>query len=1015
MRSKTLFLIFISIIILITIFYLAIFQLLPDSELIRLSVQDKLGQLTGKKILIGSLKLTSSISEVITLNLEKIALISDDGKEVASIEQLRLTPSLKELLNREICINSATVTGLRARVERSAEGTITDIFGKVMVSPDRPVISFKTEERIEAKSAPPPHLAKIESAPANGQLKWSVRSLIFTDCRLDWLDHQTSPEEMISLTSIAGKLIQHASGEPIFVSLKSRLSGSFDKTSLISVEGQILPSIDFSNLERLALSFNVEKAPITIFRSYLPKWTGSASEVNLLGKMDWKKDHNVKFSVATELLADTGTSAKIDSEGEYSTNGIPGVPSLRISAQTEALPLKLIAQGPLFGFGLHSEDMIVNTKIYGDFDSEAAWKIQGAAKIQNVVPAGILNGLRRPLQIDTEFRADPDNLYLDKLDLLESHHVGSIRGKIEKPFSNDRNVNLIITAAVRPQWLTSFGLNLPKAVGLIGDINVEGHVNGRTESPLLDASADITNLDIKWAPHLQKPAGAGAHVFVKGKINPAKPGGHAGFNGEVQLNASGARFRFSEDVPWSQKSSLHFNSKLMFNGKTADLKNSSLVLKTGAAKHETLTGTMNVMGIGLNPKFQGAAVINLNSDNLAALGLDTSGRMVMKGSSNLKCDFGGDPNQLNWNLELPLTNLGLAVGQIFRKSAGAPGRIKASGKLSKKNLFLTSSELTLPGVSLFADGELNQGNLDLSKAKIELKKSDTKDVSRLLPILDGYKFSGPIEASFHLGAGEKGFEPSGTIHLLSLQVDQNKSAAGFEQVNGNIQVRGTSLSGDLTGKIRGILEAPIKAKLSLNEISSLDDLFGRLSLQIGPGRFRTEQLKSVLNQARILMETILNPETQEKKRDILEFESLTGDFEIKSRIAQTQNLRLKGNGFSSGAIGGLRLDNSLIDAIAGVHTVTAAGAAIGKIPGVQDFVKKHEDLLKMTGLDKELKRFGIQTTIGAEAGLDRNTQAKTPVTVILKIKGSAKSPEVVPMLEPAVNKDTLSRLKSLLH
>ena len=229
-------------------------------------------------------------------------------------------------------------------------------------------------------------------------------------------------------------------------------------------------------------------------------------------------------------------------------------------------------------------------------------------------------------------------------------------------------------------------------------------------------------------------------------------------------------------------------------------------------------------------------------------------------------------------------------------------------------------------------------------------------------------------------------------------------------------MQGTNLvADDIAARVQGAIEGPLKAKFTLNNISSIDDMLGRVSLQIGSGLFKAEQLRNLLNQAKILIGTLLNPAVLEKKSDLMEFESLTGDFDVKSRTAYTENLRLKGQGFSSGVVGKLRLDTLSIDAVAGIHTITAAGDVLGKIPGVQKFVKKHEDLLRITGLDKELKRLGIQAPTDQETKPDAQGPVKTPVTVIVKLRGPASSPEALPILETAVDKETLARLKSLLH
>ena len=273
-----------------------------------------------------------------------------------------------------------------------------------------------------------------------------------------------------------------------------------------------------------------------------------------------------------------------------------------------------------------------------------------------------------------------------------------------------------------------------------------------------------------------------------------------------------------------------------------------------------------------------------------------------------------------------------------------------------------------------------------------------------------------MEATVHVRPDDKGITASSEIRVLSVDCRQAKSTWGLEKVQGKIEIQGTNLVADgITGRVHGAMEGPLKIRAALNQCSSPDTMLGRVSLHIGPGRFKAEQMRNILNQAQLLIGSLLNPGTQNKGSDLMEFESLGGDFEIKSGIANTVNLRLKGEQYTAAVVGNLRLDNSALDAVAGIHTVTSAGAALGKIPGVQEFMKKHEDLLKSTGLDKELKRFGIQVPTDQEMKTDTQTPAKTPVTVFIKLSGTASSPEVIPLPESAINKENLTRLKSLLR
>jgi len=998
-------------------------RFLPETELIRKGVQDKLTELTGRQIVIGSIKFTSSFSNLITLNLDRIVVMSHDGGEVASVDRLILAPSLKGLLNRELSIKSATVTGLRARFERTAEGTVKDPLGHVVAAGISQVtteakhpVDTKASARAESDTSESSALARKEG------VKWSVRSLALVDCRIDWIDRLAAPGKAISLIDISGHLTQQGAGEPVSVLIASRLDPDISGTGLIRLEGQILPIVDFSSLEGAILSLAVEKAPADILRPYFPTWWTAGSDITqftLQGRIRWEKGQSPKFSLTTEIVPRSGPSAKIDCQGELiAADDLSDVRQLRISGETDALPLKLIATLRSIGFPFDPEQVLIKAKINGEWNRKGPWQLRGTTTLENVVAPGALPGIGHPVRVDAEFRMDPDNLFLDKTEFWESGRLASIIGKIEQPFSAERVLDLSGNAIIQSQWLPGFGVKFPKAVDIRGPIPVQARVRGRSDAALIDLNGDITNAAVRWAPHLEKLPGNAASVSLKGKVNaaPEKKDSRARFNGEAHFRIAGARVGLADHAPRLEKSTIHFDSKVLVNGKTTDLKNASLTLKGGPASTEMLSATANVLGLGSTPKFNGSAVAQLNSDIIALLGLQMPTNMVLKGSSQLKAGFSGDINHVSWTLDAPLTKLDIATDRSFRKPAGVAGDVKASGKWSKDSLALVSSRLTLPGVSVTADGDLRDRTGKLKDLKIELKKSNAKDIARFVPATEGFKLSGPVEATVHVRPGDKGMVAGSEIRLLSVDCRPAKSTWGLEKLQGKIEIQGTNLvADDITGRVNGAMEGPLKISAVLNHFSSPGAMLGTVSLHIGTGRFKAEQLRNTLNKARILIGSLLNPGIQNKGSDLMEFESLGGDFEIKSGIVHTLNLRLKGPEYTAVAIGNLRLDSLALDAVAGLHTVTTAGAALGKIPGVQKFVKKHEDLLKATGLDQELKRFGIQIPTDQEMKPDTQTPVKTPVTVFVKLKGPASSPEAIPVLETAINKEILTRLKSLLY
>ena len=182
--------------------------------------------------------------------------------------------------------------------------------------------------------------------------------------------------------------------------------------------------------------------------------------------------------------------------------------------------------------------------------------------------------------------------------------------------------------------------------------------------------------------------------------------------------------------------------------------------------------------------------------------------------------------------------------------------------------------------------------------------------------------------------------------------------------------------------IQGPIEGPLKVKGSLKDVTSPERLNGRLALEVGQGKIRADRLKSVLKGVQAFVGTLLDPQVADTKSDLLEFQSIVGDIQLKPGTASSDNLRLKGQDVSAAMIGSVRWNASQLDLLTRIRTVTSVGDVLGKIPAVQKFVKKHEDLLKITGIGKELKRFGIEVPDSTAAKPETPEPVKTPVTVV---------------------------------
>lgn len=299
---------------------------------------------------------------------------------------------------------------------------------------------------------------------------------------------------------------------------------------------------------------------------------------------------------------------------------------------------------------------------------------------------------------------------------------------------------------------------------------------------------------------------------------------------------------------------------------------------------------------------------------------------------------------------------------------------------------------------------------------LDLKTADLAKPARYFPGFRDKGLSGPVEATIRLMPDGKGVRPVGTIRPAAVNYRPQGAALGLEKVKGILDLKGDSLvipqlSGAMTGSVLG----PFRVEGSLKKIASLEKLNGRVSLSVRKGRIKADLLQNILGPARLLVGILVDPEIATKGRRLLDFDYLEGDFRLESGVARSDNLRLKGPEIRAGAIGTFQLPTQHLDALVIVHSVVTAAAAIAKIPAVKKFVNKHRGLFKTLGLDKKLKRLGIKLPSANPDKPGEPASTSTPVTVMVRLRGSAANPRVTPVLEAALDKKTASRLKALIH
>jgi AsmA-like C-terminal region/AsmA family len=997
-------------------------RVLPETDLIRSRVQDQLSNLTGQTVTLGSLKISWSFPRLISLNVKGLSIASRDGKKLVSADRLIIIPSLALLLKKEVVVESVTIQGMRAAIRRSPNGAIAGaLFPVPATSPQKKALKNKPEQGGSELTVVSDGEGSSHSKPAQG-LKFSINEIKFVDGRVDWIDEKVAPGKAVerSLKQISGFLKRKASGNVISANITGRLANGQPKDHSVHIQGQATLAEDLTGLEGIAMDVSSDSLGLKPFYVYLPHWADLARQFDnaaVRTHVTWEKGDSAKIALKTDLKVKSRGSAHVNVRGDIIfAQDLSTIQIAQASAETDTLPLAIFKSSFPRALPLDPETGTVKAAIKGEWKAANNWTLHGTVGLENVAPTGVYRRIAPKVSLWAQASLNPEQLLIDNMEIRETGKLASVTGRISAPFLDKRAVDLQGDISMHPEWLKDFGVQLPKALHVKGDIPIRWRARGRPQSLWLDMQGDITAVAIQWAPFFEKPSGNKANISVKGTFFPWR-------NQKtlepaiVNVGMMGSRVRFSPKSPWASGLAMRLDSKVLLKLHTADLKDTSMVIRRATESADMLMARTNFTDLGsADPKIDGRATLAFNPATIALAGFKLPSGAALTGNVPLKAKFAGSPTELTWSLELPLTHLDVKFEHAFRKQGGVAGSLTATGKLSGQQLDLTNARLTLPGLLLTGRGLVRDRNGNFQEVTLDMKRTDLKDLLRYLPSMVGTKLSGPAEGTIRLSRSDKGVIPAGFVRLLGVNYRQDNAGWGLTKIKGTVETASSNAEiPELTGTIQGPIEGPLKVKGWLKDVASLDKMNGKLTMEVGKGRIRADHWKRALKGVQVLVGTLLDPQALGTKNDLLEFQSIAGDIHLKSGTASTDNLRLRGAEVNAAAIGSLRLNPSQLDLITRIQTMTVVGNVLGKIPAVQKFVKKHEDLLKITGLGKELKRFGIGVPDAKESKQETTEPARTPVTVVLKIHGPTSSPEVSPVLETALDKSTLSRLKSLMN
>lgn len=1001
-----------------------LFVYLPETDLIRDGLSEKLKTLTGHEVTVGALKLTFSFPAFVNIKLSNISVASANGEPLLQATGAELSPALLPLVRGHIDVESVTLDGVRAFVRKPPERPKAP----AAVPAETPVPEKTVEPRPDAKipeSRPvSPALPETPAGSKTAQgIKWSVKSLKLANGSIEWIDGRTVPGKELRLTvrDLNGSLTRDKAGNGFTFNLNGGMEGGSGQGASIALNGTIQPRDDLSALKSALVNFRAEDVEVNPFVPYLPPKAESLAQfdrANLRGRINWKKGSPCNISVNTQLSTDAPEQAQLSLLGDLVTDdSFSTVDSAEISGETDLLPLKFVGGLLPESVPFDREAGFIKAAVKGNLRKDKTWEAKGSVGLENAVPSGPLRGLGKQVRVWVNFSMDPGTIHLESLEVSKAERMASIRGTILNPFSDERKIDLSGEADFQPRWLSAAGVKLPEGLRLDGVVALTGRVQTRDKAFKVALDGDLVPTHVRWPPYAEKKSGAKGHISFAGTIVPGRKPAGLGSRGIVRVGMDGVAVQLVPGVKALTGATFQWSSKIAVTMKGIDLKDAVVAVKQGPASPDLIRADANLTALGTPlGRIDGLARLHLDNEVLALTGYKPQHGWAISGHTTLKAKFAGSPSALNWEMEGPLGRLGFVVENVFNKPEGVNGELKVTGKWGDQGLLLNKGSLTLPGVVVNGHGKLVDRKGEFNGLTLDLKKTDVKALAAFITPLSGKGLSGPLEASFNLKRSDKGIAHSGTIRPAALSYRPPKAEWWLDSLKGTVKVEGDKVDfPKIDGRVRGAVEAPLNAAGTLKDVSSQQKMTGRVSLELGHGKIKIDRIQSILNQAQLLIGTILNPQASQRKNDLLDFEFVKGDLQIKAGTLRTEDLRLRGTDLRIGVIGNLRLDTQELDALAGVHTVMSVSSALGEVPIVRDTVKKHRGLLKALGVEKELKRFGIDVDPSKKQGDPAPKVVKTPLTVVVRLRGPAVSPKPEVVLEASLDKRTAARLKELME
>ncbi len=1016
----------------------ALIILLPDSDLVRVRAEKELSHITGQEVTIGSLNIAPSITGIINMTAKDVSVRGINNERLFSAKKVTFAPAIRPLINKEISVDTITVSGFRVTLWRNKDGNLRlpEIIKDVSKpdpkesNPAHGVTPTPASGSGSAKSAGThgsgPN-APTE-APSTDRVTWLIKRINLVDGRLDWVDLRVWPgkQTLMSVERVNGAIDQK-SRKKYDVDLKSEIRAMGQKCGDLSIFGEVNFHDDLKKVVSVNIESQMSNLVLAPFKAYIPQEASLLKEFEkgkVKSRISWKEGSSAKVLVDSELQEVGERPAKLDLDGAISVNTVYWVlEKVSFTAETDFLPLRLIRRSipenifidPLLG--------VVKAGIECDYYSRHKWKASGSVRIEGAILKPPYRSLAPEARIWSQFTASPAELDIESLEISGARPIAQIKGSVVNPFSSASSFDFTGKIFANDSWFNVFDIRAPKDLSIKGPLPITGRVRGTKRELWLDLTTNLNTAKIIWASQFIKKPESKGQISLKGKLIPSKytKSGKNYLNSMVRIGLAKTDLRLSQKGKWLNSTEIQSTGKVTLVRGALDFTDAVLKVRQAGEPGDLISISLNARDIlSARPDIKGAIEALIDHRIPSSAGVELADQIKLGGASIVSGEFTRKGEAWDWSAEAPLKHLDVAIGSIFRKPVGVSGELKALGRWGPDGLVLDDSRLNLPGFPIRIRGVLLDRESRFSEVDIHTRNADLKHVRAFMPALAPIPLSGPIEAALSFRPNEAGnIEPAGIVRLLSVAYSPGPGAWRLAETKGKVVIQGYNMSFPrLKGMVQGNIQGPAKISGALSDITSIQTINGRVSVAVGPGSLAVKSLVSIISKAKSFIDAITgNFPKGSKGNDALSFKYFGGDFDVKYGKAISENFRLRGGDIKAAAIGSIDLSSQDLEAVTGLYTEVKGIGNIGEIPVVKKQLERYSGILKSTGLAKELKRFGIQVPDGKEPNKKDKKPPKTksaPVTVFMRVYGPLASPDATPVLEQTLPPKVTSQLKSMM-